>query len=189
MNRYGRYIPRHLVNDYRSFLESGVDLREEIALIDMRIAMLLDKNTGISGGEWIELGELWVEFRDAVAGGNESVQARVFSKLDTLIGGVSAEEARWEEIYKLIDMRKNLVLAEAKRAERDREYVRVERVLALLSALVDSVIAATQKHVAPDIAREIVRDVASAYRRLTGANPVQLDGYSINQTTRASLGE
>lgn len=140
--RYSKYLPLQLADRYQEALDDGelLALRDEVALVDARVAELLARvNTGESGALWQQLRETFAAFRQYRATGNVPQMGHALAKVEALIerGGVDSEV--WREIALAIEQRRRLVESERKRLVEMQQTITAEQAMVLLAAVVDTV--------------------------------------------------
>lgn len=136
--RYSKYLPGRLVGRYE---EARADpellaLRDEIALVDVRLAELLQRlETGESPGGWAQLRGVYSNL--VRAQGNNDVQGitTALQKFESIIEGGGQEDAAWGETIALLDQRRKLVESERKRLVEMQQMITTEQALALLARI------------------------------------------------------
>lgn len=146
--RYSRYLPTRLLDRYH---EAGADpdllvLREDIALLDARLADLLGRvDTGESGARWQQVKAAWKAWQksrgtEQEAGVLADLQASIFA-------GVSDMEA-WAEIHEGLIRREKLVASERKRLVEMQQVLSATEAMVLLAQVADTV----RRHVSDRVA-------------------------------------
>ena len=138
--RYSKYLPVRLAGRYEEAQrdEDLLALREEVALVDARIADLLDRvDTGESGDAWKQAEQALEEFRQALAEQNATKRKMAFAALSVAINNGRQDYDAWNEIHKLVDQRRRLVESERKRLEQMGQMVAVEQFMLLIAQIVD----------------------------------------------------
>jgi hypothetical protein len=154
--RHSKYLPARLLRRYHEAETDPriLELRDDIALIDTRLADLLQRvDTGESGAAWRDL------HAAAEAGDGDAQRA--------LITGAVGDEAAWADVLRAMDTRRRLVESERKRLVELRQMVPVADVLVLIDAITAAVHATV-----PDPAA--VAAIAGEFARITGS--VDADG-------------
>jgi hypothetical protein len=140
--RYSKVLPARLVARYTDAQADHdlLALREEIALLDTRLAEVLQRlDSGESGAIWVALQAAYREYQKADAACKLAEREDAQAKLHDLIAQGLADYAVWSDVRTLIQERRALVESERKRMVEMQQYVTVERVLTLVSALTASV--------------------------------------------------
>lgn len=140
--RYSKVLPARLVARYGDAQADHdlLALREEIALLDTRLAEVLQRlDSGESGAIWLALRATYREYQVADAACKLVERDDAQTKLHDLIEQGLADYAVWSDVRTLIQERRALVESERKRLVEMQQYVTVERVLTLVTALTTSV--------------------------------------------------
>lgn len=136
--RYSKGIPARLIERYEAS-EKDPDLlalRSEIALIDSRIADVLTRvDTGESERMWTALKDEVQALKEALALG----QTINFRRIDALINNARNDWMSWNEIIIMIENRRKMVLAEAKRLETMQQMITAGQATTLMQAMLESV--------------------------------------------------
>lgn len=147
--RYSKYLPARLAGRYE---ESSADtellaLREEVSLVDTRLADLLKRvDTNEAGYWWKELQRVYREYRVAERKADlPEMIARLREWGDIIQAGIN-DYAAWNEIQNTLEQRRKLVESERKRLIEMQMVITSERAMLLISALVGIV----QNHVTDD---------------------------------------
>lgn len=136
--RWSKYIPGRMLERYQEAQadDALLELREDIALLDSRLADVLSRvDTGESGSLWRQARAAWEASQSA------DVASAVAAKLeleDLFTRGV-ADYAAWGEVQRLLQERRKVVESERKRQIELQQMITVERALLLVTAVVDSV--------------------------------------------------
>ena len=164
--RHSRYLPTRLAARYDEAQADQrlLELRDDIALLDARIADLLARvDTG-------EAGSLWKQARDAYqamlraqrSGDSAAAEDRLRAVGDLLDRG-AADHALWSEIMALLDPRRRLVESERRRLLETDQMIAAERVLVLIATVADIV-----KRYVTD--RQALAGISEELRRLAHAD-------------------
>ncbi len=140
--RYSKHLPTRLAVEYERARADGqlLELREEIALLDARLAdVLAGVDSGESGQLVRNLQSTWAELEAARGRGDTAAMATCMRRLHDLITGGVAEHARWKEIRELLQERKQLVDSERRRALTAHEVITSERAALLLGAVLGAI--------------------------------------------------
>lgn len=140
--RYSKYLPARLAGRYE---ESSADtellaLREEVSLVDSRLADLLKRvDTNEAGYWWKELQLVHKEYQEAVKKSDIAAMSKSLAELWHIIKAGVSDYAAWNEVYGVLEQRRKLVESERKRLIEMQQYLTAERAMLLISALVDIV--------------------------------------------------
>jgi len=147
--RYSKRLPQKLVARYD---EARVDpellsLRDDVALLDVRISDLTDKlSTGETDNLLQSLLELCQGAVLALKGGDFDMTMKMLEEMRQRLEGQPQDGWTWTEIVGLLDQRRKLVESERKRLVELQQYVTVEQVMILVSALTKAVISHVNEH-------------------------------------------
>lgn len=147
--RYSKYLPARLAGRYE---EANKDtellaLREEVSLVDSRLADLLKRvDTNEAGYWWKELQRIHREYHEAVKKSDIAAMSKSLAELWHIIQSGVSDYAAWNEVYGVLEQRRKLVESERKRLVEMQQYVTAEKAMLLISALVGIV----QTHVTDD---------------------------------------
>lgn len=133
--RYSKYLPERLQGRYE---EATADpnllvLREDIALLDARLADLLTRvDTGESGNRWKSVKESYKQYAKCR---KTDFEAEALKDLQTAIyAGVTDTEA-WEEIQGVLTQREKFVASERKRLVDLQQMITASDALVLVQRL------------------------------------------------------
>lgn len=156
--RHSKYLPARLQERYEEALADPdlISLRDEIALLDTRIAEL------VSGMDAADSRELWEGVGVAYASLVAARKAKKWDQIDAALKTLGNLVRRggdiwqtWHEIEDVVDRRRRLVEGERRRLVDLQQYVTAERVL-LLFTVVANVI--TRRINDPDLVEAILGD-------------------------------
>lgn len=137
--RYSRFLPERMLDRYR---EASADpnllvLREDVALLDSRLADLLGRvDSGESGARWKAVKtaySAWYKKR-----GTEDESDLLQTLQTAIFAGYSDMEA-WDAIHQVLSQREKLVASERKAMVEAQQMVSVEQAMLLVRQVVDSV--------------------------------------------------
>lgn len=138
--RYSKYLPARLAGRYQEAAQDPnlLALREDIALLDSRIAEVVSRlTTGESGGAWKAVRAAYENMLLAKSTGDPQLFAASLNNLgDTIQSGYGDEES-WIEISILLQQRRKLVESERKRLVDMQQMITAEQAMILVSTLVD----------------------------------------------------
>ena len=140
--RYSKAIPARLLARYEQ-AQRDPDLlavREEVALLDARLADLLSRvDTGEAGTLWKQARQALKAFHAARAAGETKAMHEALVDLDQTIGRAVADYAAWDELGSVIEQRRKLVESERKRLIEMQQMISAEKAMTLVQALLESV--------------------------------------------------
>lgn len=168
--RYSKLLPSQLASSYRRAARDPnlLELRQDVALVDARIAQLVE---GLSGGEsgetWKRLGHAWnTMVRSQAAREDLPALKQYLVEIGNLVArgaeGASAESAIWGDVTDLLHLRRRLVDSERKRLVDLQQMVDKQQLLVFVGLLFEVV----SKHVAD---RATLASIIADVGRLTGA--------------------
>jgi hypothetical protein len=132
--RYSKHLPTRLQARYYEAQSDTalLELREDIALIDARLADVLARvDTGESGSLWEALVEAKEYYHKAPA--RDKAMA-LYALLDKIDAG-AADYAAWQDVRALLDQRRRTVESERKRLVEMQQTLTVERAMLLVGAV------------------------------------------------------
>lgn len=140
--RYSKYIPQRLLARYTEAAQDSelLALRDDIALIDSRLADLLNRvDSGESGRLWNDLGVAWDDVQDARAQGRTADLPAALNSLGHLIDRGQSDYGAWHEIHAVIEQRRKLVEGERKRLIDMQAMFTAEQGMTLIAIVSDSI--------------------------------------------------
>jgi hypothetical protein len=138
--RYSEFLPARLAAAYQDSVNdpSLLSLRDEIGLIDSRIADLLARTVAReSPSSWQVLRGFVDAALSAQSEQNESLVSVQLAALKLLVTRGTADDAAWDHIHELVQERRRLVDAERRRSVDAQRAIPVERVMVLVSAIMN----------------------------------------------------
>lgn len=141
--RYSKHLPTRMGERYQQSLTDPelLAMREEVALIDSRLADVLGRvDSGESGKAWALLKSLFSDYRKAREGVDKAIVLHQIE--DTIKDGLD-DYAAWEEVRSLIDQRSRIVASERQRLVQMQQMLSIDQAMTLMAAIADSV----RKHV------------------------------------------
>lgn len=174
--RWSKDLPTRLKARYEQGLddEDLAEVKHEIALIDSRIAELLQKvDTGEAGERWNDVGKLLESYGKAAAKYQGAVYKKDFNlmgdaflEMDTaiksiaeIVNGALGDYSTWEEINKWIEGRRRLVETKQKQDHLKEQTILVSEVILMFGALIGEFQAAMQKQIDQRASRLILNQV------------------------------
>ena len=113
-----------------------LELRDEISLLDSRLADLLGRvDTGESGALWQALQALRLDVITYKRAGDTVKMAEALNALLDTIGQAHADYRAWAEIGAVLDQRRRLVESERKRLVEMQQTLTVEKAMLLIGAI------------------------------------------------------
>ncbi len=161
--RYSRMMPKRLMDAYERAANDGdlLVLRDEVALVDARLAELLSHlDSGETGAAWTQALEQYAALQDANDGGDAALLKTALDALGRALKRGQADYAAWAEITELIDLRRKLVESERKRLVQLQQMITTEQAMVLLMAVTKLV----KEHVDD---QEALVAISDGIRRLT----------------------
>lgn len=116
--RYSKHVPQRLLERYAQAASDPdlLALREDIALIDARLADLLSRvDSGESGEAWTKAREALESFQAGQQANDVPQMKAAIADLGKIIKRGQADYAAWREVGTAIDRRERLVRSERKR--------------------------------------------------------------------------
>lgn len=165
--RYSKFLPTRLAARYEETRQDAalLELREEIGLVDARLADLLSRvDTGESGELWQRLMRARVELLACRKANDTPGQIIALGLILDLIGQGHADYRAWAEVGAVLEQRRKLVESERKRLVEMQQMISSERAMALLGAVVNII----KEHVDD---RAILAAISSGINNLIIAEP------------------
>jgi hypothetical protein len=137
--RYSRYLPERMVDRYRHAARDPnlLGLREDVALLDSRLADLLGRvDTGESGARWKTVKSAYSVWRKKCD--TEEADVLLETLQTAIFAGYSDMEA-WDAIHMVLGQREKLVASERKAMVEAQQMVSVDQAMNLVRQIVDSV--------------------------------------------------
>ncbi len=136
--RYSKHLPSRLAAQYIA-AESDprlLELRDEVALTDARLADLLGRvDTGESGALWAQLKQARADLLLAQRASDKAKQVEALNLIMDTISQGHADYRAWAEIGGVIEQRRKLVESERKRLIDMQQTLTVERAMLLIGAI------------------------------------------------------
>lgn len=159
--RYSKDLPTKLAARFQEAQSDPklLELRDEVALLDSRIAELLEKlPTGESQSNWADAQEVFKQLQSALTLGDApgvknsmGAMAQIFARTD--------DSEVWQEVYSCIEQRRKLVESERKHMVQMEQLLTLSEVMTLGSALLASVKAHVQD-------RDALASISTEFSRL-----------------------
>lgn len=165
--RYSKFLPARLAARYEEMRGDAelLEMREEIGLVDTRLADLLSRvDTGESGALWQGLMKARIDLLAAKRGNDIIGQSLALNKMLDLISQGHADYRAWAEIGGALEQRRKLVESERKRMIETQQMISSERAMALLGAVVNII----KEHVDD---RAVLAAISSGINNLIIAEP------------------
>ena len=136
--RYSKYLPDRMVGRYDEARVDGelLALRDEIALVDVRLTDLLGRlETGETATKWARLQAAYGDLKAAQGEQDAASAAQALREMGSIIEGGGGEDIIWDDVIALLDQRRKLVESERKRLVEMRQMISVGQALALLARI------------------------------------------------------
>ena len=163
--RYSKYLPTRLLEQYevsRNLDDELLKLAEQIALLDTRIAdLLLRTDSGESGQLWRDTQKAYQQMRIAMDKGDRDKVTNALADLEVLLERGHSDYQAWDEIQRVMELRRRLVESEQKRLQMAGQYLTTHQALTLTQALIMSV----KSHVSD---RETLNAIQADLTRIIG---------------------
>lgn len=140
--RYSKYLPARLAGRYQEAQEDTelLALRDEVSLVDSRLADLLRRvDTHEAGHWWRELRRVHSEYQSAEKKADIPAMRHWLSEWGRIAQFGLTDYAAWNEVYNVLEQRRKLVESERKRLVEMQQMITSERAMLLITALVDVV--------------------------------------------------
>lgn len=164
--RYSKHLPTRLMARYQEAQSDPtlLALRDEVALIDTRLAELLGRvDTGESAKRWQEAQTAFDALRKARTLADAKAFAAAMDELEqTLVIGNDYD--LWSEIANVVDLRKRLVESERKRLVEMQQMITSERAMVLLTTVAGII----KEHVTDT---NVLAAISAEFRRLVAIEP------------------
>lgn len=138
--RYSKYLPGRLHERYEQSLSDAelLALREEISLVDARVADLLKRvDTGEAGNVWKMAHGFVKEFNMAKSRNQVDEMSIALDNLFSAIEHGKNDYMAWDEVTSLLEQRRRLVESERKRLVEMQQVITVERATLLVFKILD----------------------------------------------------
>jgi len=139
-SKYAGLLPGRMVQSYEESINDsrGLQLRQEIGLVDARISDLLTRvDTGESGRLWTKLKQTHAEFNKARSLGKIDEMQERLAELGGLIAAGQKDVEIWDEVNRALDLRRKLVESERKRIIETQQSVTAEQITDFMTVLLD----------------------------------------------------
>lgn len=140
--RYSQYLPERLMDRYQKALNDKdmLNLRHEVALVDTRIADLLEQvERGDLGARWLELQEHFTDLTIATQKQDLGAGRAAFEQIGTLIHSGANDYLTWTQISAMLEQRRKLVDTERRMLVDMQQMITSEQAMTLVAALTDIV--------------------------------------------------
>lgn len=169
--KYSKVLPKRLAARYHAAIDDPalLELREDIGLLDARLADLLSRvDTGESGALWRSLLEARIDLLAAKRADDKLGQVEAINRMVDLIGQGHADYRAWAEVGSVLEQRRRLVESERKRTIEMQQTMTSEQAMLLMGALLQAV----KANVAD---RAALSAIQNEFIRLTNARDVSTD--------------
>lgn len=140
--RYSSHLPGRLMERYQQALHDKdlMNLRHEVALVDTRIAELLEQiERGDLGARWLELKEHFDTITLAVQKQDLGAGRAAFEQIGTLISSGANDYMTWTQISAMLEQRRKLVDSERRWLVDMQQMITSEQAMLLVTAMVSAV--------------------------------------------------
>ena len=140
--RYSKYLPTRMQERYEQSRTDSelLALREDIALVDGRLADLLKRvDHGEAGAAWKEARAAFLELSIAMSTSDGAKLIKASKELEQVIGRGLSDYMAWDEISRLLEQRRKLSESERKRLVDMQNMITSEQAMLLMRAMLDSV--------------------------------------------------
>ena len=140
--RYSKYLPAQLLGRYQEALQDAelLSLREEVALVDTRLADLLGRvDKGVGRDFWKQAKKELFRYTKGLHSEDvdESELTQRLVNLATLIDSALDDYGAWSEIHGVLEQRRRLVESESKRLAEMQQFITAEKAMVLIANLTD----------------------------------------------------
>lgn len=140
--RYSKVLPARLRERYEQSVDDGelLVLRDEIAVIDTRLAELLGKlDSGESGLAWDLALAQYGALQDALDGVDPAAVRAAMAELGQILRRGRADFNLWEDVGQTLDLRRRLVESERKRLVQLSQMITIEQAFVYSTAILSLV--------------------------------------------------
>lgn len=140
--KYTKDIPSRLAARYEAALKDDrlLEVRDDIALIEMRIGDLVSRmDTGESGEVWSLLKGTYSDLRKAASSNDQAKFAEALSDMGRLINRGKQDYATWDEIFKAVGQNRRLRETEQKRLVQLQQVMTAEQAMSMLGFVVSTI--------------------------------------------------
>lgn len=184
--RHKNTLPKPFLDMYLESMDDPqlLELRDEIALLDLRINELTAKvKEGENDQMWSKIRTLWSKFMFAVTIGDVAEQNKLLSPLNNAITNGASERLAWNDIASLVDRRRKLVETESRRLIAAQHMITVEQAMMILTMTIGSLQEAVYLYADQTTARHILTDAKRRYDQILSlSGPIQTIDGSMGET-------
>lgn len=165
--KHGRYVgslPARLAAQFEEAMEDPelMSLKKEVGLIDTKVAdLLMSASEGGAHTIFKELVKQWRSFKGAEMDGDVEKMTDAGRNIDYALEEGANEALVWEQINKLMEMRRKMVLAEGKRLQMMDQFITVTEANLLLGTMVAIVVREVSD-------RGQIANILAEFQKLTG---------------------
>lgn len=155
--RYSHHLPTRYIKNYEDYLADPnlLSMREEMALLDVRISELLVKlDTADAPAAWTRINVATLGLEKALADGKFDNLSSIAESLRDAITAHRDDKDTWTEVVSLIDQRRKVADVERRRIEAAKRYLTLQEANAMLAYFVTSVM----KHVSSPTERSRISE-------------------------------
>lgn len=166
--RRSKYLPNRLMEHYQEALDDPrlLELRDDIALIDARLAELITRvsaDQDVGPARWKALQAAFYDYEEAIIAKDGDKAQAAWRVMEALITKAVTDYNLWGTIQETIQQRRRLVESERQRLVQMQQMVTAEQAVAAMTALVAAVRANVRDGA-------ILQNIQVEYERLTRLN-------------------
>lgn len=162
-------LPTRLLANYEQSLDDPelLELKDDLSLVETRLRDLLKRvDTGESGQAWRLAENAYRGMEKGLADGNDEAYAASYQQLGELIKRGLSDYKAWDEINKLLDLRRKFVESERKRLVELQQVITSERALLLFGASTEEFRQCVLAHCDNELAGRVLQDMNVRLDRL-----------------------
>ena len=171
--KYSKDLSSRLAQRYEDAVRDDrlLELREEIALVEVRVGDLLTRvDTGESGAIWMQVRNSYNDLRKAAAANDQQKFADALNEMGRIIVKGQGDYAAWDEVFKAIGQRRRLVETERKRLVDLQQMMTAEQAMSMLGFVVSTVKGKAYELLDRSMADQLLSHVTAEINRFISAN-------------------
>lgn len=140
--RYSKYLPAQLDDLYNEALtnEDLLNMSDHIALLEAKIQETLSESSdGDPAPLWSEVGDLFATVESEFAKGDADKTRKAINTMRRALDAGQRWDATWGKVTTLMEQLRKMTDTEVKRKKELNQFVPVERVILLMTAVSDAV--------------------------------------------------
>lgn len=137
--KYSQDLPARLMARYEESLQDTelLNLQGELSLIDARMSDVLSRvDMGEAGELWRQAGNCMKQFEEAQKKKDTASMAHALTELRAIITKGTADYAAWDEVFKMVELRKKVVDSEHRRLVAMQNMITTNQAMTMIAALV-----------------------------------------------------